>query len=318
MQSFFSFELQNLESTDFRYLNQLKTFLQKAHKQHHNVLISSEELCFIPLDGASYLSNMVHNFQPKVVIIFRDSLSKALSNYRQIYPWSAFSDKGPLSDFGTFVQIELESIRKYYAYILDIYAKEFGVESLMIIDYDGAIAAKKDLVQIILCEICKILCKDLSQGLSPLFEREHIKMIDDNRADSHISLSLAGVISEIRVLIQKKKCMIPVGSHDKITHFILSMIDKQTLPVPSITKKLSTLFYNETLISDDRIRIKYSNQMLYNNRNASITAVEGQVVIELDFDRFRSDPYWKKWTRDVTTNLVTNSTIIACESSYNN
>ena len=309
MQSFFSFELQNLEVTAFRYLNQLKNFLHNAHKQHHNVLISSEELCSIPLDGASYLRNMVHNFQAKIVIIFRDSLSRALSNYRQTYPWSSFSDKGPMSDFGTFVQIELESIRNYYSYILDMYAREFGVESLVIIDYDGAIAAKKDLVYIILCEICKILCQDLSQGLSPLLKREHIKMIDDNRADSHISLSLAGVISEIRVSIQKKKCMIPVFSHDKVTHFILSMIGKHTLP--SKTKNLSTIFHNETLISDDIIRKEYNNQMLYNNRNASIAAVERQVVTELDFDRFRSDPYWRKWVHDVTSSLI-NSTIISC------
>jgi hypothetical protein len=192
-----------------------------------------------------------------------------------------------------------------------MYAKEFGVESLVIIDYDGAIAAKKDLVQIILCEICKILCQDLSQGLGPLFEREHLTMIgDSNPAESHIPLPLAGVISEIRVSMQKKKCKIPVASQDKVIKFILLMIGKQTLP--TMTKNLSTLFYNETLISDDIIRKKYKNQMLYNNRNASIEAVERQVVTELDFDRFRSDPYWQKWTRDVTSSLVTNSTIIAC------
>ena len=85
MQSSFTFELQNLITTDFRYLNQLKTFLHIAYQQHHNVLISSEELSFIPLDGASYLSNMVNNFQRKVVITFRDSLSRALSDYRQVY-----------------------------------------------------------------------------------------------------------------------------------------------------------------------------------------------------------------------------------------
>ena len=311
MQSFFANELHNLKTTDFRYLNQLKTFLHIAHEQHHNVLISSEELSFIPLDGASYFSNMVHNFQAKVVITFRDSLSRALSNYRQLYPRFALSDEVPLPDFRAYVQRILESMRIYYSYILDMYAKEFGVESLVIIDYDGAIAAKKDLVQIILCEICKILCQDLSQGLGPLFEREHLTMIDDsNPAESHIPLPLAGVISEIRVSMQQKKCNIPVASQDKVIKFILLMIGKQTLP--TMTKNLSTLFYNETLISDDIIRKKYKNQMLYNNRNASIEAVERQVVTELDFNRFRSDPYWQKWTRDVTSSLVTNSTIIAC------
>jgi len=309
MQSLFSFELQNLETTDFRYLEQLKTFLHIAHRQHHNVLISSEELCFIPLDGASYLSNMVRNFQAKVVITFRDSLSRQLSDYREAYPGSAFSDKGPLPNFRAFVRARLESMRIYYSYILDMYAKEFGVESLVIIDYYGAIAAKKDLVYIILCEICKILCEDLSQGLGPLFKRENIKMIYDNPADSHISLPLAGVISEIRVSMQKKKCTIPVAGHNEVTQFILSMIGKQILS--SITNNLSTLFYNETLISDDIIRNKYGNQMLYDNRNASIATVGLQVVTELDFDRFRSDPYWQKWTHDVTSSLI-NSTLIAC------
>lgn len=117
MQSLFSFELQTLESTDFRYLKQLKTFLHIAHQQHRNVLISSEELCFIPLHGASYLSKMVRKFQAKVVITFRDSLSRQLSNYREVYPGSAFSDKGPLRDFREFVRVRLESMRIYYSYI---------------------------------------------------------------------------------------------------------------------------------------------------------------------------------------------------------
>lgn len=158
MQSFYSNELRNLETTDFRYLNQLKTFLHIAHQHHNNVLISSEDLSSIPLDGASYLSNMVHNFQPKVVITFRDSLSRALSEYREIYPRFALSDEVHLPDFRVFVQNNLESMRVYYSNILDLYAKEFGEESLVLIDYDGAIAAKKELVYIILCEICKILC----------------------------------------------------------------------------------------------------------------------------------------------------------------
>jgi hypothetical protein len=310
MQSYFSFELQNLNSTDFRYLNHLKTFLHVAHQQHYNVLISSEGLSLIPIDGASYLSNMVYNFQPKVVITFRDSLSHALSNYHHVYPRFAFSDRGSLPDFRRFKHGTLESTRNYYSNMLDMFAKEFGVESLVIIDYDGAIAAKKDLVHIILCEICKILCEDLSQGLGPLLERENITKIDDNRADSHMSLPLAGVISEINVSMLRKKCTIPVTSHKEVTDFILSMIGNQTLP--TMTKNLSTIFHNETLIGDDMIRKKYKSQILYDNRNASIAAVEGQVVTELDFDRFRSDPYWQKWSSDVKSSLI-NSTMIACE-----
>jgi hypothetical protein len=310
MQSLFSHELHNLETTNFRYLNHLKIFLHNAHQQHRNVLISSEELSFIPLDGASYLGNMLRNFQAKVVITFRDSLSRLLSHYRQTYSEFALSDEVPLTDFRAFVQKSLKSMAVYYPYILDMYANEFGAESLMLIDYDGAIAAKKDLVHIILCEICKILCEDLSQGLDLLFEREHLTMIgDSNPADRHSPLPLAGVISEIRVSIHKMNCTIPLASHDKVTRFILKMIGRHTLP--SMTNNLSTIFHSESLVGDDMIRKKYKSQILYDNRDASIAAVKEQIVTELDFDRFRSDPFWQKWTHDVTSSL-TNSTMIAC------
>jgi hypothetical protein len=101
-----------------------------------------------------------------------------------------------------------------------------------------------------------------------------------------------------------------VTSHKEVTDFILSMIGNQTLP--TMTKNLSTIFHSETLIGDDMIRKKYKSQILYDNRNASIAAVEGQVVTELDFDRFRRDPYWQKWSSDVKSSLI-NSTMIACE-----
>ena len=60
--------------------------------------------------------------------------------------------------------------------------------------------------------------------------------------------------------------------------------------------------------------MKYSHQILYNNRNASINAVEKQILVELDIHKFRNNAHWKKWTQNVILRLKTRSAI-ACPTT---
>ena len=84
--------------------------------------------------------------------------------------------------------------------------------------------------------------------------------------------------------------------------------------LPSITSKLKNIYYNDSLQIDDVFRMKYSHQILYNNRNASIDAVEKQILVELDNHKFRNNAHWKKWTQNVILRLKTRS-VITCPTT---
>ena len=116
------------------------------------------------------------------------------------------------------------------------------------------------------------------------------------------------VLSEIRDNIYITK-----NITNLISRIILSFLGNQTLP--SITTKLKNIYYNNSLQIDDVFRMKYSHQILYNNRNASIDAVEKQILVEFDIHKFRNDAHWKKWTQNVILRLKTRS-VIACPFFY--
>lgn len=318
IQSLFTKELLNLTSrtnkfiTNFEHIQKMKTFLDKAHQEQHNILISTEDLCALSSEGVKYLKNLLIDYRIiKIVIIFRDSLSRALSNYRQLYSHTKFlRKKARQPDFKTYVNslIVTKNLEKYYHTIIEHYGDEFGYENIILIDYDGAIQAKKDLLHILLYELNDIPCDDLIQAIHPMINNIN----NANSAERHTSLLFSGVISEIRDHIYLKKCNTSLIYHAKLTRIILSFLGNQTLP--SITTKLKNIYYNDSLQIDDEFRMKYSHQILYNNRNASINAVEKQSLVELDIHKFRNNAHWKKWTQNVILRLKTRS-VITCQTT---
>jgi hypothetical protein len=317
IQSLFTKELMNLVktknfTTNFEYIQKMKIFLDKAYQQQHNILISTEDLCAVSSEGVKYLKNLLVDFRfIKIVIIFRDSLSRTLSNYRQLFSKDKFlRKKARQPDFKTYVNslIVTKNLEKYYHTIIERYGDEFGYENIILIDYDGAIQAKKDLLHILLYELNDIPCDDLIQAIHPMINNIN----NANSAERHTSLLFSGVISEIRDNIYLKKCNISLNNQGKITRIILSFLGNQTLP--SITTKLKNIYYNDSLQIDDVFRMKYSHQILYNNRNASIDAVEKQILVELDIHKFRNNAHWKKWTQNVILRLKSRS-VIACPTT---
>jgi len=291
------------------YVEKMQDFFSKAYQQQRNVLLSTEDLSAIPVEGIKYLRNMLVNFKAKIVMIFRDSLSRTLSNYRQLYSLNKLSNNIPHSDFKTYVEhfVTTKSLQKYYPHMLERYANQFGIENIIVIDYYGAVEAKKDLTYIILYEVGQIPCEDCL----PI-----IKNSTSNTAEHHTTLLLSGVISEIRNRMIKRKCNIPKVNNDKLLIRIISkLIGNQTLP--SITTYLKNVYFNDTIYGDDEFREKYKNLILYNNRNASIQAVEKQVLVELDFHQFRHDSHWQKWVHHVTSRLSNRSSIIICPHHIN-
>jgi len=289
------------------YVKKMQDFFSKAYQQQHNVLLTTEDLSAIPVEGINYLRNMLVNFKTKIVMIFRDSLSRTLSDYRHVYSLDKLSNNIPHPDFKTYVEhfVTTKSLQKYYPHMLERYANQFGIENIIVIDYYGAVEAKKDLTYIILHEVSKIPCEDCLTI---------IKNSTSNTAEEHAALLLSGVISEVRNMMIKRKCNIPEVNNDKIIRIISSLLGKQTLP--SITTYLKNVYYNDSLNGDDEFRQKYKNLILYNNRNASIKAVEKQVLVELDFHQFQHDSHWQKWVQHVTSRLSNRSAIICPTLGY--
>ena len=324
IQSLFTKDLLNLTTTmtttttnlttNYKYIEKMKLFLNKAYKQQHNILISTEDLSVITSNSLKYLNNLLLNnyFKNiKIVIIFRDSLSRTLSNYRHLYSQKKYLQKNARqSDFKTYVNslIVSKNLDNYYPTIIESYGNEFGYENLIIIDYDGAIEAKKDLLYIILYELNHIPCDDLIKAIHPIINNNK----NINSAQSHTSLLFSSVISEVRDNIYLKKCNILLINHVKVTRIILSLLGNQTLP--SIITKLNTIYYNNSLQIDDIFRMKYSHLILYNNRNASIKAVDKQMLVELDVHQFRNNAHWKKWTQNVILRLKFRS-VITCPTT---
>eukprot|EP01039_Chlorochromonas_danica_P003403 gene3404-3729_t len=139
--------------------------------RHENIILSSET--FDELDVASirrleefllYHSKSLQEgrVQIRVVAVYRDWFQRLFSAYVE----QAKKSLSRLRSFSSFFTIRYDSAREGYGLdileILQRYEEVFGLDALSLIDYAGAEAAEKDIAEVLLCEIIRIDCQNIS------------------------------------------------------------------------------------------------------------------------------------------------------------
>ena len=104
-------------------------------------------------------------------------------------------------------------------------------------------------------------------------------------------------------------CSIPVVSYEMVDEIITKELDsymlknKLSLPVINITKPDIKSMHTQIRFYDDEIRTKYHANILYNNPNASIAAIEKINIVELDVRKFTNSGKWRFFIREMMRTL---------------
>ena len=144
-----------------------ESFVKKCVAEQKHIVLSAESLQTATPAIVTSLKRILHNYDVTIIMFFRDMLARIISNYgmflgHEIYSWKT------LPSFTTYAYEELPS--KYNITVhgmIDGWCKAYGSENVVVVDYNGVIAAGLDASYVIQCEIMGVRCEEtakLNQG----------------------------------------------------------------------------------------------------------------------------------------------------------
>ena len=279
--------------------NLLLTYLEKSLLQNRNVIISAEDLSQLSLTGINKLYEAFKPFDTTIIIVFRDTLTRAVSAYTHLMSQHKLSDTVFMQDFNYFLTYNMT--RFDYDNIIFKYSHYFGLSKIIIIDYYGLVAAQKNLLSVVLCLIDQQVCQEVSQhNLLHLYHEykahNRFQSINGNNEGNHTSILISGIISEIRHAFLHRKCSIHATSENSriVSSIVNNQLNRSVGIVPRTIDILDNT-HEDFIYEDDLVRKKYAMNIMFNNREASILAVQRKSMEQLNVVQFRKSKYWQRW-----------------------
>jgi len=303
----YSIDSTSASSNPSLYYIQLLNFLEKSLLQNRNVIISAEDLSQLSMTGISKLHEAFKSFDTTILIVFRDTLTRAISAYTHLMSLHKLSNTVFMQDFNSFL---IHNMTRFdYDNIILKYSHYFGLSNIIIIDYYGLIAAKKNLLSVTLCLIDQQLCQELSHhNLLHLYQthqaHHRFHSINGNNEGNHTSILLSGIISEIRHAYLHRNCSFHITSEN--VKMVPIIINNQLIRSEGIVPRtIDTLdnVHEDYLYEDDLVRKKYAMNIMFNNRQASILTVQKKSMEQLNVLQFRKNQYWQQWIQQCMIEL---------------
>mmetsp|Transcript_45656 Transcript_45656/g.93244 ORF Transcript_45656/g.93244 Transcript_45656/m.93244 type:complete len:388 (-) Transcript_45656:42-1205(-) len=154
-----------IDSTDdaFRYFTDFFDAVNSS-----NVIISAEVFDRVPMEGIHKFHLFMRQFDTvTIVIVHRDPVDHFVSLYTELHSKGdvAFPDFLFRSMGGFLLDNPVLDVH----WLVQKYATVFGLDNVVIVDYDGVKSAGKDIAEVLLCEVIGVPCNLLQQSTLELF-----------------------------------------------------------------------------------------------------------------------------------------------------
>ena len=279
-----------------------KNYLSNAARNNEKVFLSSESFSHATSpDAVSLLGDILKDFDVTVITVYRESLSRFISWYTQQIKYlgsvGLFGFEKFLQDrISEFMYLEDEYIFKY--------SRVFGFRNLKIIDYDGMIAAGKDIRYVFACHIMEFGCDN-----KKIYD-QHINKASVNAGDEReitkneiIDLLFAYFLSNGCDISDKSKEERPSNqSWPKVIDVDIKHNFRQDVNIyrwPAVQYKYLNESYfqdysEQSIRYDERFRYLYNESILFGNRTANIEMAKSSNFKTIDRSFLLSNRIWKK------------------------
>lgn len=260
MARFFDYIKSNFTS-EIKFGKKVISLVSELREKKRSLILSSEGLSILDIEKIRYLHDLFDGFEVKVITIYRAYGCRILSLFNQI---AASTETPDYAFSSTLLYRYMDTIwMEDYEDMLQRYSTVFGRRSIQIIDYYGALAADQNLAKIIICQIMNVpsLCTEEATQANKLLATN--KSVNARKDIEN---------KQMRLLFQayafQNNCKYKDSEHG---NFILNSIEWRNVPKPVQTN--FTLLQKYSFLTDQRLREKYSTQIIYGNRTANVVAV---------------------------------------------
>lgn len=269
--------------------------------KQRDVIISSEFFSF--MRSYQHVKAFFKGYEVIVIAYHREYISYAYSQYTQHNKLTIH----PLS-FGDFLM-------RYLGYdssstkaassrdVLRTFQAFFGANRLVLVDYDGAIAAHRDIAHVLICDIMGALCSESDWNALNLTMRA-------NAAPNMIPYHILQIVSAFVHALGCSLCAHHGEGHS--TRTLVSRYQNLSIPLPVVTTNLIGLHATSEQESLS-FREEFGKYMLYNDHAASMTVMQSFMALDIDQKAFYADPDCMRWLRAEVVALYLNKKLCSCD-----
>lgn len=256
--------------------DQQVALVQHCLRSGQKVIFSSEKMSAVDTKaGFEHIRKLFSGRRIHIVAAYRESLTVSYSYYNQCGRYKP--DVLPFSNYLTRNYDHLFAHMFHSSFAN--YAQEFGKENMTIIDFNGVMAVKKDMAHVFLCEMLGAQC--------------NMEIIPDERSHPSLDLLTHYLFILVRNLAKTLQCKVSL-SKQKYRKIVdgYEELDLKALPVNELRFEGMAELARRV---DAEIRRDFSDIMLYNNREAAMSALNKFSVREVDANKFHDSVVWTKW-----------------------
>jgi hypothetical protein len=279
--------------------------IQKCLKKKMNVVISSENFSILQADKVMAFkawlekASQGHEVEVKVILYYREWLNFIYSLY---FEHQKKYETGVTTFSEHFAMNNITKETDSYEFKAQNYLKAFGKENLIIVDYYGVEAAKKDVAYVFVCEIMGVYCRkaaELNNGKAG-HENSHLDLVYmhyfylwDLYLNSHFM----------------RRCT----QDTSFLYWEIGALSNRKIKFP--TKVSYFDFYRPSSIDKDKkFHEKYQKNFLYGNHGANVQKIHDFHVDEMDVIAFYRDPKWVVFMREETLKYIKKGIICALDN----
>lgn len=272
-------------------------FFPNAYENNHNVILVNDGLCELNNAGIERLYNLIHNFDITIIVTYREALSLYSSEYNQLlYEFNPLVDFTFPINFTKYItppigikQLHFRGFKYFMNYNLhyrSVYDRDYfnfinkfqyGMKNskLKVLDYDGFMNTKQDLLYVHSCELMGLLCNN-----TKLFnDVPHYVNTRHNMTDREI-------INLLLVYGESKNQLIYLESIKKL------LLNKEYWPSIRYCNYIIDEYRNLSIEYDKLFRAKYGHIMLYANKELTISKIKRYTLQSIDVDAMLNDKLW--------------------------
>ena len=271
-------------------ITQLKNFssavwepLQECVSRQMNILISAENLCTFTKSDIQVMKRLLSNLDKavkfKVIIYYREWFSRTHSTFAEVYKKNELKIASYSEFLFLYLDKFLNSPQLNTRLLVEGYGSVFGQENLIIVDYDGVNAAKKDIAFVFVCEVLGILCSKAS--------RLNIAATHENEKPN---MAIVQFIYLLKFFVHSHRlrfCAFDVGT----IHELIRVYRDRDFKFPLNTPRLQHL-RNYSIAEDNMFRKEYSSLIHYNNQSAAMEILNDFVIEEINLYSFYESGFW--------------------------
>jgi hypothetical protein len=281
--------------------------IQNCLQKNMNVVISTENFSVLKADKVRVFKNWLekavqgYEVEVKIIVYYREWLNIMYSLYFEMQKKSQSTGVTTFSEFFTMNNVTDDSFSNEFK--VQNYVQVFEEENMIVVDYYGVEATKKDIAYVFVCEILGVYCKEAT-------ELNNGKASQENSSLNMVYLHYLYLLDIYLNTHFMRRCVFDTN----FLYWEAAGLTARKIEFP--TKVSHFDFYRDLAIRKDKsFQEKYTPRFLYGNHEANVQKINDFHVDELDVIAFYRVPKWELFMKEETVRYIKRGIICALDDA---